>query len=164
MTVHRCFFVAVATATGLRQRLIGGKAEERDSQHFIRQLQQLHVWLRVAVISHSRLSLPISAAGIKWCFVFRRRTVLGSGQYLTAQTVLMWPQEDTLPAPVGSQPLLPTLTVPLWPDGTRSDCSCPFFPVWMNHIILFFLMLFLIATSIRRRDRPTSNNGVVQSD
>lgn len=159
MTVHRCFFVAVATATGLRQRLIGGKAEERDSQHFIRQLQQLHVWLRVAVISHSRLSqrrrnkMPIGALS------------LGGEQF--------WAQANTWLHKLSScghrrtrclLPLLPTLTVPLWPDGTRSDCSCPFFPVWMNHIILFFLMLFLIATSIRRRERPTSNNGVVQSD
>lgn len=41
--VYCCVCVVMATPIGLRQRFIVGKAEERDSQHFIRTFQQVHV-------------------------------------------------------------------------------------------------------------------------
>lgn len=101
--VRCCFCVAIAT--GLRQRFsVGEEAEERDSQHFIRKLQQFHVWLRVAVISHIVIShllspslLISSTPGMKCqtlLLVFGRKTTTqSSGRCEARQSRVIVPQE-----------------------------------------------------------------------
>lgn len=101
--VYCCDCVAMATLIGMRQRFIVGKAEERDSQLFIRKLQQFHVWLRVTVTSHIVIShllspsLLISAAGMKcqmFLLVFTKEAATELRAMWGHRTVVILPQEN----------------------------------------------------------------------